>query len=449
MKIRMLSRDAAQTTRPRSNDLPRLPRNLDPELHPFSQAREYTRALNATKLERVFAKPFVAALDGHRDGVYCMARHPNHLSAMISGSGDGELRVWNLINQKTVWSHTAHKGFVRGVCVANDGRSILSCGDDKAIRMWNFDYDNKNWATAVTEEAESVWLDDEGFTSIDYHRSDQLFATCNSSVQIWNYERSNPLFNLSWGADSLHCVRFNPTETHVLASAGSDRMIMLYDIRTKSPLTKLTLAMKTNAIAWNPMQAFNFTAANEDHNCYTFDMRNMSSALNILKDHVSAVMDIDYSPTGKEIVTGSYDCSIRLFRANEGHSRDIYHTRRMQRIFCVRFSQDNKYVVTGSDDTNLRLWKARAAEKLGPVSSRERAALNYADTLRGRFKHMPEVRRIARHRHIPKAIHTAARTKREMKEAIQRKEDNMRENSRSGSIPREAERKKNIVSQSR
>ena len=36
------------------------------------QAKEYTRALNATKLDRVFAKPFLYALDSHCDGVYCM-----------------------------------------------------------------------------------------------------------------------------------------------------------------------------------------------------------------------------------------------------------------------------------------------------------------------------------------------------------------------------------------
>ncbi len=47
--------------------------------------------------------------------------------------------------------------------------------------------------------------------------------------------------------------------------------------------------MKSNAIAWNPMEAFNFTVANEDHNCYTFDMRKLDIALNVHKDHVSAV----------------------------------------------------------------------------------------------------------------------------------------------------------------
>ena len=85
------------------------------------------------------------------------------------------------------------------------------------------------------------------------------------------------------------------------------------------------------------MEAFNFSIANEDHNCYTFDMRNLSKATNILKDHVSAVLDIDYSPTGQEIVTGGYDRSIRIFNVQDGHSRDVYHTKRMQRfVFLIK-----------------------------------------------------------------------------------------------------------------
>ena len=61
-----------------------VPRNYDPLLHPFEAPREYVRALNATKLERVFAKPFLGALDGHRDGVRCLAKHPTALSLLLS-----------------------------------------------------------------------------------------------------------------------------------------------------------------------------------------------------------------------------------------------------------------------------------------------------------------------------------------------------------------------------
>lgn len=70
-----------------------VPRNYDPALHPFEVPREYTRALNATKLERIFAKPFVASLDGHRDGVNCMAKHPHSLSTILSGACDGEVSI--------------------------------------------------------------------------------------------------------------------------------------------------------------------------------------------------------------------------------------------------------------------------------------------------------------------------------------------------------------------
>lgn len=84
-------------------------------------------------------------------------------------------------------------------------------------------------------------------------------------------------------------------------------------------------------------------------------------------DHVAAVTDVDYSPTGKEFVSGSYDKSVRIYEVHKGHSREIYHTKRMQRLTNVKWSLDNKYVLSASDEMNIRVWKARAAEKLGVV----------------------------------------------------------------------------------
>ena len=78
-----------------------------------------------------------------------------------------------------------------------------------------------------------------------------------------------------------------------------------------------------------------------------------------VQDFTSAVMDVDFSPTGKEFVAGSYDRSVRLFRYNGGHSHEVYTTKRMQRVFATRFTGDATYVVTGSDDFNMRIWKVR------------------------------------------------------------------------------------------
>ena len=92
----MISRNPADYTRERAQDIFKLPRNLNPALHPMEKAREYQRAVNATKLERAFAKPFIGALAGHADGVYCLAKHPTQLSCIVSGSADGDVRAWNL-----------------------------------------------------------------------------------------------------------------------------------------------------------------------------------------------------------------------------------------------------------------------------------------------------------------------------------------------------------------
>jgi len=42
-------------------------------------------------------------------------------------------------------------------------------------------------------------------------------------------------------------------------------------------------------------------------------------------------MSVDYSPTGREFASGSYDRTVRIFAENEGTSREVYHTKRMQR----------------------------------------------------------------------------------------------------------------------
>ncbi|KAI8922282.1 hypothetical protein PhCBS80983_g01986 [Powellomyces hirtus] len=434
MKVKTISR-GEDYARERSGDIFKVTRNLDPVAHPFERAREYTRALNGVKLERLFAKPFVGALSGHIDGVYCVAKHPTKLATVFSGAADGEVRIWSLTSQKSTWTARAHQGFVRGICSVPFSDNFFTVGEDKIVKMWN----------SESTEPLNTYIARNAFTGIDHHRAKNVFATSSTQIDIWDHDRAEPMQSFSWGAETTTSVKFNQTETNVFASCGTDRTVILYDLRTSSPLSKIVMNMRTNAIAWNPMEAFNFTTANEDHNCYTFDMRKMASAMNIHKDHVSAVLDIDYSPTGEEFVTGGYDRTVRIFKTREGHSRDVYHTKRMQRIFCVKFSMDAKFVMSGSDDGNIRLWKAAASEKLGVTNNRERTALNYTKSVKERYKHLPEIRRIDRHRRIPKAIAKAKETKRIMSDSIKRKEDNERKHSKPGAVPYKVERKKHVL----
>ncbi|CAH2285734.1 DDB1- and CUL4-associated factor 13 [Pelobates cultripes] len=440
MKVKVLSRNPDDYVRETKRDLPRVPRNYDPSLHPFEVPREYTRALNATKLERVFAKPFVASLDGHRDGINCMAKHPQSLSTILSGACDGEVKIWNLVTRECTRTVQAHEGFVRGLCVRFCGSSFFTVGDDKTVKQWKMvkEYGEK-------EEPIHTILGKSVFTGVDHHWKDGVFATCGQQVDIWDEQRSSPMRSFTWGVDSITSVKFNPVETHVLGSCASDRNIVLYDMRQATPLKKVILEMRTNTICWNPMEAFIFTAANENFNLYTYDMRNLEHPLKVHMGHVSAVLDVDYSPTGKEFVSASFDKSIRIFPVQLGSSREVYHTKRMQHVTCVKWSADNKYILSGSDEMNIRLWKANASEKLGLLAPRERAALNYNQKLKEKFQHHPQIKRIARHRHLPKSIYSQIKEQRIMKEARRKKDVNRRKHSKEGSVPLSSEKKKHVV----
>eukprot|EP00163_Fabomonas_tropica_P002615 TRINITY_DN1201_c0_g1_i1.p1 TRINITY_DN1201_c0_g1~~TRINITY_DN1201_c0_g1_i1.p1 ORF type:complete len:353 (-),score=85.44 TRINITY_DN1201_c0_g1_i1:92-1150(-) len=348
--------------------------------------------------------------------------------------------------------------------MAPNGQTFFTIGDDKTVKHWTYDADTMNDVqrndieeadhslvlrttaeTTSTKAPVMTYLGKYGFTGIDHHWRKQQFATCGPVVQVWDHARAEPIKTFEWGADSILSVKYNPVETDILATTASDRNIVLYDLRMSEPLKKLIMAMRNNALAWNPMEAFNFTVANEDHNLYTYDMRKLDIALNVHKDHVAAVMDVDYSPTGREFVTGSYDKTIRIFRYDQGRSREVYHTKRMQRVVCVRFTQDANFILSGSDDTNVRIWKAQASKKVGTMVFREREKLKYQDKLKKRYGHMPEIKRILRHRHLPKPVYNATKRKREIEESDKRKIKNLRAHSAPGTVKTKPERKKNIV----
>ncbi|TSK20212.1 Regulating synaptic membrane exocytosis protein 2 [Bagarius yarrelli] len=191
--------------------------------------REYTRALNATKLDRVFAKPFVASLDGHRDGINCIAKHSKSLATVLSGACDGQVKIWNLSKRECLRTIQAHEGFVRGMCSRFCGTSFFTVGDDKTIKQWNME-------------------------APGYRQREEPLTTILGKVY-----------------------------------------------------------------------------------------------------------------------------------------KEVYHTKRMQHVICVRWSADNKYILSGSDEMNIRIWKANASEKLGVLSSREKAAIHYNQKLKEKFQHHPQM----------------------------------------------------------
>jgi len=170
------------------------------------------------------------------------------------------------------------QGFVRGVAFSPGGDMLWTCGDDKTIKLWDREVEEEEGGLRAAVLPTATILGQYPFLGLDTHWSEDLVATCGVDVQVWDPQRSEPVTTLTWGSESVSSVRFNPIEHHVLASCASDRSVVLHDLRSSTAIRKLVLAKRSNRVAWNPLEAFNFVLANEDHNLYTFDMRKMDIA---------------------------------------------------------------------------------------------------------------------------------------------------------------------------
>ncbi|KAJ3566793.1 hypothetical protein NP233_g6782 [Leucocoprinus birnbaumii] len=438
-------------------------RNLNPLMHPFARARERTRALNAAKLDRIFAKPFVAALEGHMDAIETMAKQPDSMVNVASGSwgggtyssvscrvvltdGSTDVIMHNLsTRQVTKKIPQAHKGKITGLSYASADR-LLSCGVDRTIKMWCIGEEN----------SESVLVGDfkVDYLAIRTHFAsfDRLFATASNIVQIWDETKTSPISNLTFptSTETITALKFNLAESSILASCGSDRTFTLYDIRTSKAERRVVMNFQSTSLSWSPTLPTLLLLASEDHNLYTFDVRHLDRPTQIYKAHSSAVMSCDWSPTGTEFVSGGWDKTVRIWQFKDGKGvqrPEVYHTKRMQRVTSTVFSGDARFVLSGSDDGNVRIWKAKASEKLGVVTARERAAIEYRSKLKERWSVDSEVSRITRSRHLPKAVRSTDKLKHTMLEARRVKEERRRKHTRAGDSKPKAEKKKIVVAE--
>jgi len=74
-----------------------------------------------------------------------------------------------------------------------------------------------------------------------------------------------------------------------------------------------------------------------------------------LVGHSNFVQDVVISSDGQFALSGSWDCSLRLWDLNQGNTtrRFVGHTRD---VMSVAFSPDNRQIVSGSRDNKIKVW---------------------------------------------------------------------------------------------
>jgi len=198
--------------------------------------------------------------------------------------------------------------------------------------------------------------------------------------------------------------------------------------------------MRVNQLCFNPLQPPILLCGSEDHNLYTFDMRNLSSTTQVYKGHVGAyvsysILGVSFSLADSvgipavsclvigllveesslvEVMIERFDCGRMEKEVHEipitqnecngklsssrpsSYVSSTYNPPR-RRVFSTLYTLDTRFVLSGSDDANLRIWKSRAGDKLGVVDKKEQVQREYREELRNKWSTVAEVSKIERY----------------------------------------------------
>jgi WD40 repeat protein len=80
------------------------------------------------------------------------------------------------------------------------------------------------------------------------------------------------------------------------------------------------------------------------------------------RGHNNGVQSVAFSPDGKQIVSGSHDCTMCLWDAASGQLIRSPLKGHSNSVTSVAFSPDGKQIVSGSDDHTICLWDAASGQ---------------------------------------------------------------------------------------
>nr|XP_008542832.1 PREDICTED: striatin-4 [Equus przewalskii] len=273
-------------------------------------------------------------LRSHYDGIRSLAFH-HRQSALLTASEDGTLKLWNLqkaatarknaaLDVEPIHAFRAHRGPVLAVAVGSNSEYCYSGGADARIHSWkipdlNMDpydgYDPSVLSHVLEGHGDAVW-------GLAFSPTAQRLASCSAdgTVRIWDPSSSSPTCLCTFPMTSDHgiptSVAFTSTEpAHIVASFRSGDTV-LYDLEAGSALLTLesrgsSSLTQINQVVSHPSQPLTITA-HDDRGIRFLDNRT-GKCVHSMVAHLDAVTCLAVDPNGVFLMSGSHDCSLRLW----------------------------------------------------------------------------------------------------------------------------------------
>ncbi|MGI9473876.1 MAG: c-type cytochrome domain-containing protein, partial [Rubripirellula sp.] len=138
------------------------------------------------------------------------------------------------------------------------------------------------------------------------------------NASIFSVTTGELLVELLGHRDVLYAATFSPDES-IVATAGYDREIILWDTKSGEPIRSL-----------------------EGHN--------------------GAIFDLAFSPSGEVLVSACADETVKVWNVATGRRLDTLSQPEGE-VFAVAVTADGKHVLAGSADNRLRVWSLKSKQR--------------------------------------------------------------------------------------
>lgn len=321
-------------------------------------------------------------LRSHFDGVRALAFHPVE-PVLVTASEDHTLKLWNL--QKTVpakksasldvepiYTFRAHIGPVLSLAISSNGEQCFSGGTDATIQWWNMPspnvdpydtYEPNVLAGTLIAHTDAVW--GLAYSGI---KNQLLSCSADGTVRLWSPQEKLPCI-CTYNGDKEHGI---PTSVdfigcdpaHMVTSFNTGNTV-IYDLETSQSLVMLSSQMDSglqssnhiNRVVSHPTLPVTITA-HEDRHIKFFDNKT-GKMIHSMVAHLDAVTSLAVDPNGIYLMSGSHDCSIRLWNLDSKTcvQEITAHRKKLdESIYDVAFHPSKAYIASAGADALAKVF---------------------------------------------------------------------------------------------
>ncbi|XP_043992296.1 striatin-like isoform X3 [Gambusia affinis] len=320
-------------------------------------------------------------LRSHFDGIRALTFHPVE-PVLITASEDHTLKMWNLqktapaknrstsLDVEPIYTFRAHRGAVLSVVMSSTGEQCFSGGVDGTIQCWNtpnpnidpYDsYEPSVLRGELSGHTDSVW-------GLVYSSAHQRLLSCSAdgTVRLWDANTTSPslaVFNENKKLGVPSSVDLVCSEPAHLVTSFTNGQIGLFNMETR----QLVLSMESNLEPGTPCQINKVLShptlpititAQEDRHIKFFD-NNSGKLIHSMVAHLDAVTSLAVDPNGLYLMSGSHDCSIRLWNLESKTCIQEFTAHRKkfeESIHGVAFHPSKCYIASAGADALAKVF---------------------------------------------------------------------------------------------